>query len=710
MTTRPFRARSRILSLLGDQLIGRDYLAVFELVKNSFDADASFSRVKVEGLDQGDPVITVCDDGEGMDEDIILNHWLELGNNHREIQRAKNQRTPKFGRLPLGEKGLGRIACHKLGRHIELVTRRKGSPEYSVTINWDDLLKEVYLDNTEVEVVKHPKPLVFEGKKHGTCLRISNLRRKEWARGEIRSLYRSITSICSPFEGAGDFVAELIVPEREGWLEDMFSVEDMVEHAPWRFSFTLDGDVFEWNYEFTAPPGWKKKLSGRKASSPTKGERLKLEHKPGGKSVVHDASMLEGIGPISGEFYAYDKDNKILKLYPQVQALKKFLDEQSGIRVYRDGVRVFNYGEPGDDWLGLDLRRVNRPAERLSRNIVVGGVHITLAGSSFTEEGLGLREKTNREGFDESACYARFRELVEAILAKFEIERFSDKDRLKKMLEGTKDTFEVPVEKPVAELRKRIEKTEYSGQLLPLLDKVERDYKEMKELLLRAGMSGLNLAIVIHEVHRGVLSLYEAIKRKMDPDELADQARRLVKVFETIAGLLRQKGGEKADIREVVQMAVEQVGGRRFERHHVKVQYDLPEEPPFIVNGAYDLILGALTNLIDNALYWMRVRYPEMDPKSEPVRRLYVGISDDLDEGRALIVADNGPGFDVDPEMLSEPFITRRPGGSGLGLYYASLAAQLCGGALVFPDPKDVELPDWVDGAVVALVFPEKKK
>ncbi|MBF0250473.1 MAG: ATP-binding protein [Alphaproteobacteria bacterium] len=63
MVTRPFRARSRILSLLGDQLIGRDYLAVFELVKNSFDADASFSRVKVEGLDQGDPVITVCDDG-----------------------------------------------------------------------------------------------------------------------------------------------------------------------------------------------------------------------------------------------------------------------------------------------------------------------------------------------------------------------------------------------------------------------------------------------------------------------------------------------------------------------------------------------------------------------------------------------------------------------------------------------------------------------
>lgn len=709
MTTQPFRARSQILSLLGDQLIGRDYLAIFELVKNSFDADASFSRVKVEGLDQGDPVISVCDDGEGMDEKIILNHWLELGNNHREIQRARNERTPRYNRLPLGEKGLGRIACHKLGRHIELVTRRKGGAEYIVTINWDDLMKEVYLADTRVNVDEHPEPKVFTGDKHGTCLRISNLRRKTWARGEIRSLYRSINSICSPFKGAGDFVAELIIPEREGWLDDIFTVKDMVEHAPWKFSFKLDGDVFEWDYEFTTPPGWKKKIEGRKASSPKGGERLKLEH--GGKKVVHDASMLEGIGPISGEFHAYDKENKILKLYPQVQALKGFLGEQSGVRVYRDGVRVFNYGEPGDDWLGLDLRRVNRPAERLSRNIVVGGIHITLVGSSFTEDDMGLREKTNREGFDENECYDRFKKLVEAILAKFEIERFPDKTRLKQMLAGTKETFEVPVEKPVAELRKRIEKTEFSGELLPLLDKVERDYKEMKELLLRAGMAGLNLGIVVHEVHRGVLSLYEAIQRKVDPTELAEQARRLVKVFETIAGLLRQKGGQKADIREVVQMAVEQIGGRRFERHHVKVKYDLPElDPPFVVNGAFDLVLGALTNLIDNALYWLRVRYPEMDQASDPVRRLYVGISEDLDEGRALIIADNGPGFDVDPEMLSEPFVTRRPGGSGLGLYYASLATQLCGGALVFPDPKDIELPDWADGAVVALVFPEKGK
>jgi len=712
MSKAPFRARSRILSLLGDQLIGRDSLAVFELVKNAFDADASRCLVTLEGLESSNPVIMVRDNGDGMDKDIIVNHWLELGNNHREIQRAHNQRTKKFGRLPLGEKGLGRIACHKLGRHIELITRTKNGRECYVSINWDELLHNEYLDETEVEIIERDQLDFFTEKQHGTVLIIRQLRRKEWPRREVRSLNRFMTSICSPFTGSGDFKAILKVPERKDWLEDMLGVQDMVENAPWHFKFHLEGDIFKWDYRFTSPPGWKKKIEGREASSPEGGERLKLEHRPGGKPVVHNASMLDGIGPITGELHAYDKDNKILKLYPQVQSLKGFLQDQSGIRVYRDDVRVFNYGEPGEDWLSLDLRRVNRPAERLSRNIVVGGVHISMEGSSYdSDSGEGLREKTNREGFDENECYERFQELVTAILEKFEIERVLDKDRLKKTLEGSKETFEIPVETPVADLRKLIEKTEYRDEFIPLLDKVEKDYREMKELLLRAGMSGVNLAIVIHEVHRGVLTLYESIRRKADPVELAEQARRLVKVFETIAGLLRQKGGNNTNIREVVQVAVEEVCSRRFERHRVKVTYNLPVlDPPFVVNGAFDLILGALTNLIDNAIYWLRVRYPDTDYDQEPVRQLYIGISEDLDDGLALVVADNGPGFDLDPEMLAQPFITRRPGGSGLGLYYSSLAAQLCGGALAFPDPNDIEVPAWVDGAVIAMVFPEVKK
>lgn len=708
MSFASFRARSRILSLLGEQLIGRDYLAVFELVKNAYDADASEAIVTLAGMNSPNPKIIVEDDGEGMDLTVLEGKWLEIGNDHRERQRKRGERSKRFRRLPLGEKGLGRIACHKLGETIDLVTRKRDMPECHVNIRWDDLIQEEYLENTQVEITSRSSPKIFPKKLHGTRIEISDLK-GNWSRGEARRLNRAITSICSPFGRKNDFNAELVVPGFEHWISEMSTAEDMVEGAPWSFKFELTSERFEWHYEFAPPVGWAKKVPPRTRDS-QEDERLLLAHRPRRKRVVHSSEMLDGIGPISGEFYAYDKDPKLIKLYPEAQARNAFLKEQSGIRVYRSGVRVFNYGEPGDDWLNLDLRRVNRPSERLSKNIVVGVVNIEFVDEKQGPIGEQLREKTNREGFDENETYLRFQELVLSIVDTFERLRADDKKRLKNSVDGVKRVLDRPVETPAAELREKISKTKYASEFLPLLDKIETDYREMKELLLRAGMSGVNLAIVVHEVHRGVVALYEAIRREADTDELIVQAHNLVQIFETIAGLLRQKGSRKADIREVVQTAVNSISNRRFKRHYVDTKFELPElDPPFVVGGSFDLILGALTNLIDNSLYWLRSKYPDVDTDKPPERKLFIGISDDFEGGRALVVADNGPGFSGDPEVLAEPFVTGRPDGSGLGLYYASLATQLSGGVLEFPNSADVDLPDWADGAVIAMIFPEVK-
>ena len=97
-------------------------------------------------------------------------------------------------------------------------------------------------------------------------------------------------------------------------------------------------------------------------------------------------------------------------------------------------------------------------------------------------------------------------------------------------------------------------------------------------------------------------------------------------------------------------------------------------------------MLGALNNLIDNSLYWLRVRWPDRPPDIESSkRRLFLGASRDLAEGPAIVVADNGAGFQDTPEHVTRPFFTRKPGGMGLGLYYANLAMELNGGRLAFP-------------------------
>ncbi len=689
---------------MGDQLIGTDQLAIFELVKNAYDADAGSVTVTLAGVDSDEPTIDVIDTGDGMDLETIRSIWLEPASDHREIQRLKKIRTKAFNRLPLGEKGVGRFAVHKLGHRIELLTRAKGEDvEHLVVLDWDELTSVRYLDQTSVTINSRPAEFFTEknGRKpHGTLISIRKLRNREWRRGEARQLYRSITAISSPFASSDSFSAELLIPEHPDWLEGMPDVETLVDLAPWHFEFTFDGTL-SWSYEFRSPIG--RRLEGRRLSGDK--DALLLEREAGDRSSpVADASTLEGIGPIGGQFVAYDRDRKILTLLPQNSLVKQFLDQQGGVRVYRDGVRVYNYGEPGDDWLHLDLRRVNRPSQRLSRNIVIGAIELNL------ETSTGLREKTNREGFDETGVFQRFRAIVTAVIHRFEVERALDKDRLKRLLEDASDKDEILVETPLRRLREAVAATAEARTILPLVDRVEAEYVEMRDLLLRAGMSGLNLAIVIHEVEKGVRSIHEAVRSRASPELLEQQSRGLMGLIESVGGLLREKTHDGVDLRELVQSNTE-INVRRYRRHQVKVTYELAEGMPEIrIPGSSALLQNVLVNLVDNAIYWLRVRWPDQGPDEPQVRRIHIALTDDLPGGPALIVADNGPGFQDVPEIVTKPFFTRRPDGMGLGLYYSSLAMSLAGGALLFPDRGDLELPDWVDGAVVAMQFGGAKK
>jgi hypothetical protein len=130
-----FRSRARLLQHLGDQLIGTPRLAVFELVKNGYDADASYVSVTIEGLGSKRPTIRIRDDGSGMSIDIVKDIWLVIAHDHKEKSLRHQSRSPK-GRLPLGSKGLGRLSVHKLGNKIEMVTKSSNCQEVTVKIDW----------------------------------------------------------------------------------------------------------------------------------------------------------------------------------------------------------------------------------------------------------------------------------------------------------------------------------------------------------------------------------------------------------------------------------------------------------------------------------------------------------------------------------------------------------------------------------------------
>src|SRR5262249_44380620 len=150
----------------------------------------------------------------------------------------------------------------------------------------------------------------------------------------------------------------------------------------------------------------------------------------------------------------------------------------------------------------------------------------------------------------------------------------------------------------------------------------------MQETLLHAGMSGLNLAVVFHEVERGVRALHEAIAHGRNPNATAQQARDLMRLLDGFTVLLRRDTRAKHSARRLID-AARQFSILRLRRHRVRLLCPLLEggKDGFQAKFPFGLVVGALNNLIDNSLYWMRVRWPDQpdDEKSSP-RKLFIGV------------------------------------------------------------------------------------
>lgn len=699
----PFRPKARLLQLLGDQLIGSPRLAVFELVKNAYDADAARVDVELGGLTAGDPYIQVIDDGVGMSLETIRDIWLVPAHGHREQQRNRNERTEK-GRLPLGAKGLGRFAVHKLGDKIRLVTRAEDQRECVVDIDWAAMVSENMLSDANVQV-RTRNPKAFPGEQTGTRITITELRHTSWSRGDVRRLLKQLTSIASPFDQVSDeFVTELHVPDHPEWIKDVPDVDAFLRRAPWYFHFRFENGRFDWEYEFRGITGIRveprqKEREDQPLKVPPPDNRDDTLTTGGRRPepVVAPKTFTDGIGPVEGTFYVFDRDKAVLAKIGDTQQLSGYLDDNGGVRVYRDGVRVYNYGEPGEDWLGLDIRRVNAPTRRISNNIVLGAIDLDLEHSSQ------LAEKTNREGFDENSAYDRLKRLIIGAIGEFEIERKIDKDAIRKLLKSGKAPTDDKVRKPLEKLRKVAKKTGAWEQLGPLINRVEKDYGDLRDTLLRSGLSNMGLTVVFHEVEHGVRALEKSITAGVDRAMLQELAKNLIHALDGFTEIIRKGDQKEQSLNQVVRRARD-TANLRFRHHRVKL------DCPAVADGVketnsfftFSLILAALTNIIDNAIYWLQVRWPDED---EGERRIHIHIDPDFGGGPAIIVADNGPGFEDDPEAMTTPFFTRRPDGMGVGLYYANLVMEMNGGHLAFPDTDEADVPEEFDGAVIALVF-----
>lgn len=691
--TYSFKANSHILSLLGDELIGSDNLAIFELVKNAYDADAENVHIIFKDVNTANATITVIDDGNGMPLSVLENSWLEIGT---DFKRGKNKKiSKKFKRASLGEKGVGRLAVHKLAVNINLQTKEENEDVgHRFDINWRELIEaSQYIQDTKVEIYDCPN-LSFLEKPHGTSIRLSSLRKKEWSRKDFRNLARTVNTLISPFDKKKDNfnVVLNLPPEQTEWVRDIFDINQIIDSAIYHYKFYINNEgQYSWTYRFT-PPATFKLNNTRQAKFH---DRLLLDNN---QTLILNSESLTGIGPISGELHVFNLSTDVLKEYNQTETIKKYLRENAGIRIYRDGIRVYNYGEPGNDWLGLDIARTNSPSSKFSNNTILGAISLNLNLSD------GLKEKTNREGFDQNDTYERFDNISFSAVEHFARIAKKDRDSLDFAVKGERPVKKVGFSESINELKEEIKKRKLEGELGNSVIKVEKDYLQMRDVMVNSGIAGLNLSMVFHEVEREIRYINEDIKRGSQLENISQKITNVMQLLNGFAPVLRQNKRSAENISAIVTRTKDLISGR-LQFHNVSLSAPLltGEAEDFQIIGQSNLLVSAINNILDNSIYWTRVKREKSESKYQPHIIITTNVKDF--NGPTLILGDNGDGFHLDPDELTRPFVTTRPGGMGLGLYYASLVMEKYGGKMLFIDPKEYGLPSHITGAVIALQF-----
>ncbi len=715
--SKKFRPRARLLLQLGDQLIRSENIAVIELVKNAYDADAPSCSVLCRDID--DPElgeIIIQDDGIGMTPDIIKNVWLEPGADFKEqILNKGDQVSFDFAltlpqRTPIGEKGVGRFGAHKLGDSIELVTKSRDSKnEVIITIDWRDFLKERYLDETTFTVTERT-PKVFTAGKTGTRIKIGALR-KTWNEKTFQDLAKSVLSLASPFETHDNFSVALTLEMRdkkkqERWNAQEVSAEKIREGALWELDCTLENDEIT-SFDLYFKP-WKTmnvEAHHIRLENLVSSQRHKLQRKVGRANEPIDLSKHK-IGKVRIQAYLFDLDVETLKLSPLLPTyVKNYLSQNGGVRVYRDNMRIYDYGEQGNDWLDLDKKRINDPSKQIGNRNILGAVMLDRKKSG------SLVEKTNREGFVEGDAYADFSQAIRYVIDLIAGERIEDKSKMRRQKgESTKSQ---PVTHDIRELKKQIanrlsevemnDKESFVNDVNVSLDRIQEQYINTNEVLIKSSNLGLSLGVVIHEVEKRVDELKKAVNSKnLD----AGRVRELVSGIATLVdgySALAANDKKMATLKKAIDVSLINVEFR-FVAHGVEVIKAYENSPDIKVPYSLNSVVGMLLNLYDNSIYWLHSHNVQH-------RKIFVGIKDYGDEF-GIIVADNGNGFDLEFEDAVQPFVTHKPvGGIGLGLHIVDEVMKAHHGALLLRNFKEVDgIPDeFSNGAIIELLFKVKR-
>lgn len=701
---KPFKMTARVLAHLGEDLIKDESIALLELVKNSYDAGATKCVVDFNFDIFGSLIeISISDNGSGMSLDTIENIWLVIGTDNKKNKLISHRQ----GRLPLGEKGIGRLGVHKLGNDIKLYSKHSDENEVYVSIDWSKLAESKDIDDFKIDYGYSSDSHFFD-KQTGTKIIVRNLK-GEWNRRKLRSVFRDLTTLNSPFSEKSDSF-EVVVSSNSNVFSGLPNLEAIKNAGLYYGHCTLEGSIItEFSYEFK-PWNVLDKIKSRSLTALDEYEKVlihnvEVETETG--KVVKREKRLDlneyNIGRVQFDVIMYEKDSSVFSLLNiEKKGLNDYLKENSGIRVYRDNMRVFDYGEPGNDWLSIDKRRLSRSGGSISNSLLLGSVMLDRISS------YGLREKTNREGFIEDEAYFAFVDAISYVMDLFIQQRNQDRMNLMSIYKTGKNVTE-PVIGDLSEVisivKEKVPDEKDQHQILTYLYRIESQYNEVRDTLIHSASIGINLGGAIHELEKQMA----ALKSCAEAGNIF-KVKEIIPVLETIianySSMMLKSEIQKINVSQIVGKVIE-YNRFRFQDHAIRL-FSNYKKVDFMAKLSKTETISALTNLVDNSIYWVcRSRIED--------RMIYLYVTESFREGFVTVaVCDNGPGFKIAPELAVRAFVSGKPlnAGMGFGLYITHETMKQLNGHMDILSNCDIELPSkivdkGIDKAIVALSFPK---
>ena len=426
-----FSVDTQVFRELGELLVGRDATALLELVKNAYDADATVVRVHGEKVDsvRGGSIM-VSDDGNGMTLGQFRRGFLRLAGRGK---GGTNRRSSRFGRRYTGEKGVGRLATHKLARVLEVdsVPRSDASQRprgVRAEINWSRLERRADLarPGNALSLRSYaPGP----DEVPGTVITLTRLRHA-WSDKDLGEFAANVDAFSPPSSLVkANRLRELLKPEKLLFARPLVRDQQAAEDDP-GFAVELTGD-FEiggehWD-ELVESVEWVIEIDARKSGvtycmAPTERERKKTK-----EAARKQTLRIKHPHPKKGPFF---QARIVVRSRGRGdEAFKGWSENVAGIRVYSEGFRVLPYGSRENDWLEINRAYVARSrelsdvSERAAKDLGLGedrDLGLTaLPSDSYVGAVFLTRERSgnlemlvNREGFVPNGAFESLRDLT----------------------------------------------------------------------------------------------------------------------------------------------------------------------------------------------------------------------------------------------------------------------------------------------------------